>query len=470
RRARRLVVAGPRPALPGPGGGRGDTHGHAVRGLGAGGRAPAGQGVARRARGDLYRVQVDRPAARPGGGPGRDGRGPAMPDRARVRAAPGGLARARARPRPRRGAGSRITRRAPRARGHHVDDRRPRTRAPPLRTRGGVRRPRGAALACDRARSRTHRPPVTRPPDRTRAGGIARRRARRAGPRAPALRGGAGTGGPRDRHVRSRGAVLPTLPARRHAGPPRRRGPGTRTARGRRVRRVHRRGRPPVVPATGRRPAGLVRARAGVGEHRARERPRGPRRGPARPTVGRRLRRRPSPGGHGRPRPPLGGRRAPVAARCRPRPQRPQGARHHRGGPRDRPLVSASGVYPLPPDADPARNVRRLCATTGEVRGIADEVADLSGPGTAAARIAADPGAVRDRLEALTARIRLLACGEDFPSSFDGGPEWGRTLGIAYDWLRLGAHLDTRIPLDEARDLLETGGRQPHEEAPRDDR
>ena len=134
-----------------------------------------------------------------------------------------------------------------------------------------------------------------------------------------------------------------------------------------------------------------------------------------------------------------------------------------------RALLSASGIYPLPADTDPARDIRRLCAPTAEIRAIADEVAALWAEPTSPERMAADPEAARNRLETLTHRIRVIACGEDFPSSFDGGAQWGRTIGIAYDWLRIGAHLDSRIPLDEARDLLETGGRQPHEEVHGDD-
>ena len=50
----------------------------------------------------------------------------------------------------------------------------------------------------------------------------------------------------------------------------------------------------------------------------------------------------------------------------------------------------------------------------------------------------------------------------EFPSSFQAASGWRATLDIGYEWLRLGAYLDSALPVDEARDLLTSGGAQPH--------
>jgi hypothetical protein len=59
--------------------------------------------------------------------------------------------------------------------------------------------------------------------------------------------------------------------------------------------------------------------------------------------------------------------------------------------------------------------------------------------------------------------VREIAGGTQFPASFDSREQWRRTLDISYDWLRPAAYLDTELPLDEARDLLGSGGQQPHQ-------
>ncbi|MFI1461101.1 AMP-binding protein [Nocardia carnea] len=124
-------------------------------------------------------------------------------------------------------------------------------------------------------------------------------------------------------------------------------------------------------------------------------------------------------------------------------------------------LLSAFGVHPLPADTAPLPTLARvlpasaarradLLAALGAARRV--RFGDPSGDTTAALRI----------LEDFVALVRTVAGEQGFPASFDSRDQWRRTLAIGYDWLRLAGYLDAELPLDEARDLLTSGGRQPH--------
>lgn len=125
-------------------------------------------------------------------------------------------------------------------------------------------------------------------------------------------------------------------------------------------------------------------------------------------------------------------------------------------------VLTCSGIHPLPADVAPCHALRQWCPPSPELESLATTIDELLGSPTSPASCAADPDALTARLDALCRQVRTRAAGADFPSSFAGQAEWTRTLLIAYDWLRLGGHFDASLPLDEARDLVESGGMQPH--------
>ncbi|WP_280382826.1 AMP-binding protein [Nocardia wallacei] len=124
-------------------------------------------------------------------------------------------------------------------------------------------------------------------------------------------------------------------------------------------------------------------------------------------------------------------------------------------------LLSAYGIHPLPADVAPVRTLARLLPEPTVER--AESVA-AAGRVDFSQTLAAgdDPLAELARLDDLVTRVRAHVGGDDFPASFDSREQWRRTLDISYDWLRVAGYLDTDLPLDEARDLLTSGGRQPH--------
>ncbi|MET8776472.1 AMP-binding protein [Nocardia sp. NPDC004654] len=131
-------------------------------------------------------------------------------------------------------------------------------------------------------------------------------------------------------------------------------------------------------------------------------------------------------------------------------------------------LLSAFGIHPLPADVAPSATVARLLPPGAWRR--AEVLAQLDA--ARGVRFSEPLGRGGDTLAGLAvlddfvALVRTVAGGADaalvFPASFDSREQWRRTLAIGYDWLRLAAYLDTDLPLDEARDLLTTGGHQPH--------
>ena len=125
-------------------------------------------------------------------------------------------------------------------------------------------------------------------------------------------------------------------------------------------------------------------------------------------------------------------------------------------------ILTSCGVYPLPADVQPTRSLRTLCPPHPQIDTLADAVDELLAERTSAEAIRVDPAGLTARIDELVRTVRELAIGAGFPSSFDGPAQWNATLKIAYDWLRLGGYLDATLPLDEARDLVESGGQQPH--------
>ncbi|MFI6368257.1 AMP-binding protein [Nocardia sp. NPDC050630] len=131
-------------------------------------------------------------------------------------------------------------------------------------------------------------------------------------------------------------------------------------------------------------------------------------------------------------------------------------------------LLSAFGIHPLPADVAPAQTLRRMLPSHATRR------AELLTQLESARRVrfseiigtGGDTLAGLAELDDFVTRVRWVAAGAEtttgFPASFDSREQWRRTLAIGYDWLRIAGYLNTDLPLDEARDLLTSGGQQPH--------
>ncbi|MDM4722002.1 hypothetical protein QTQ03_21310 [Micromonospora sp. WMMA1363] len=121
-----------------------------------------------------------------------------------------------------------------------------------------------------------------------------------------------------------------------------------------------------------------------------------------------------------------------------------------------RALLSAHGVSPLPPDPELLPRLDLLPGTYPQIRVLAERLY------ATVATSEEDARRLLTLLREYITEIRSASGGEAFPSSFDSADGWQRTLDIGYDLLRLGAYLDQQLPLDEAQDLLSSGGVQPH--------
>ncbi|MFF4738644.1 hypothetical protein ACFY2W_22575 [Streptomyces sp. NPDC001262] len=121
-------------------------------------------------------------------------------------------------------------------------------------------------------------------------------------------------------------------------------------------------------------------------------------------------------------------------------------------------VLSSYAVNPLPPDSEV---VRRLSLLPGGAR---LDTIRAQAPHLESLTIAsgAQGTAALAELDGFVALVRGATGAERFPSSFDSSDGWRQTLEVGYDWLRLGAHLNADLPLDEAGDLLSSGGAQPH--------
>ncbi|KAA0024857.1 AMP-binding protein [Antrihabitans cavernicola] len=132
-------------------------------------------------------------------------------------------------------------------------------------------------------------------------------------------------------------------------------------------------------------------------------------------------------------------------------------------------LVSTLGCSPLPEDVAAVATLRRLIPDHAENR---DALLDQL---RAAQRVRFfdDPERSHEGLAVLDGFVDAIRdmAGADFPASFNSREQWRNTLAISYDWLRLAGYLDTSLPIDEAQDLLASGGVQPHlsDEASRKD-
>jgi thymidylate kinase len=123
-----------------------------------------------------------------------------------------------------------------------------------------------------------------------------------------------------------------------------------------------------------------------------------------------------------------------------------------------RALLSSYGVSPPPPDSAIVGRLRQLPHVPRHLVGLADEIS------TGSSRIESRQAAttIADSLGAFVREAREVSGASSFPGSFESEDQWRRTLAIGYDWIRIGAYLDSEFPIEEARDLFNTGGAQPH--------
>lgn len=122
-------------------------------------------------------------------------------------------------------------------------------------------------------------------------------------------------------------------------------------------------------------------------------------------------------------------------------------------------LFCAYGVSPLPPDSDLVRRLPLLSLPPGArpIRALADTLIRVTIDSAESAE------RVSGELEEFIGVVREAAGADAFPSSFDSPDTWRATLELGYDWVRVAAHFDADLPLEEVRDLVASSGAQPHQ-------
>lgn len=120
-------------------------------------------------------------------------------------------------------------------------------------------------------------------------------------------------------------------------------------------------------------------------------------------------------------------------------------------------ILAAYGAVPLPPDGEVVRRLNRFPDLPAPIKETADRL-----DGALRVSSAAQGDAVLVELDEFVRQVRNATGAELFPASFDSSGQWQLTLELAYDWIRLGAYVKADFPIEEARDLLESKGEQPH--------
>jgi hypothetical protein len=96
------------------------------------------------------------------------------------------------------------------------------------------------------------------------------------------------------------------------------------------------------------------------------------------------------------------------------------------------------------------------CARLAELPGIDGDLAERALAVEAAIVIDGQQAAdtTLAAVEEVVERLRAEIGAQGFPRSFLDADRWRTTLETFYDWVRIGAHLDSEFPLDDLRDVL----------------
>jgi hypothetical protein len=122
--------------------------------------------------------------------------------------------------------------------------------------------------------------------------------------------------------------------------------------------------------------------------------------------------------------------------------------------------LCASGLAPRPPIEDVYDDlVYYFLNSPGVDPDLQNAIRDL---GPIRIRNRQEAEAVSEKLRAVVKQAKQLINCDIFPTCFESEQQWQEALDMGYDWVRLSAYLDSDFPIEEARDLLSTGGAQPH--------